>query len=151
MSMDDFHKLSVVETKPVVKETKWASTTSDHEDLFDLINQAHLPKPLQSSQSSIGSEPFLPLSSSPVATSSMVLALKTPSPVEEDLLELSLPLEPDQPSTPVLAPVKSCRVILEYMDSLPSSERVFLKQKSSPKIKPATADTESKKTLFFAS
>ena len=81
----------------------------------------------------------------------MVLALKTPSPVEEDLLEVSLPLEPDQQSTPLLAPVKSSRVILEYMDSLPSPERIFLKQKSSPEIKPAPADTESKKTLFFAS
>lgn len=150
MSMDNFDKLPAIERKPVVEEKKWASSTSDSEDLFDLINQANPPKPLQSSQFSVGSKPFSPPPSSPMASSSMVVAPKTSSPVEEDRLEMSLPLEPEQPSTPVLAPVKSSKVILEDMDSLPSPERVFPKKRSAPKIKPATADTESKKTPFFA-
>lgn len=148
MSMDDFDKLPVA--KPAVEERNWVSTTSDSEDLFNLINQAHPPRPLQSSQSGIGSRPLSPPSSLPVASASRSLKPTAQASDEEDLLELSLHLEPEQPPTPILAPVMFSKVILEDMDSLPSPEKVVPKQKSAPKIKPDTADTESKKTPFFA-
>lgn len=150
MSMGDFDKLPTVEAKPAVEEGKWVSTTSDSEDLFNLINQSHPPRPLQPSQSGIGSRPLSPPPSSPAEFASKSLKPMAQASDEQDLLELFLPLELEQPSTPVLAPVMSSKAILEDMNSLPSPEKVVPKQKSAPRIKPATADTESKETTFFA-